>query len=215
MRPSLASAAGVVVGVGLSLAMTTRPSGSAPRPPGEAARAGDAPGAKERPRAPEATPPRIPGRGRADELQGLRERIEALESRADDPPHGEPGPPRLTAAESRDLHVRENQQALERHRLEPIDRDWSRAASAAIDAALSSLTSDGDHRTVAVECKTTSCTATLEWQSFTQARGGYGAIMGRLGTVLDLPCGRSIVLPEPEEADRPYQATIVFDCQRW
>jgi hypothetical protein len=63
-----------------------------------------------------------------------------------------------------------------------------------------------------VDCRTTLCTATLEWPSFVDARNGFRSILHSQDRA---NCGREILLLDSEDPSAPYQATAVLDCTEW
>ena len=60
-----------------------------------------------------------------------------------------------------------------------------------------------------VDCRSTSCEATLEWPSAGTAKESLHAITTAM---YELPCGTGLRLPEQSDPGSRYRASVVFDC---
>jgi hypothetical protein len=107
--------------------------------------------------------------------------------------------------------VQEHRDAIEAHRRQPVDPRWAAETGRMLDEDLARLgAGEGRFQVLGVDCRTSGCTAELEWPS-------YPAAVERHVRVLHEPyrvnCARRVTLPEPAGApSAPYRATIVFDC---
>jgi hypothetical protein len=62
------------------------------------------------------------------------------------------------------------------------------------------------------QCKTTTCSAALEWPSYDEAMKSYDAL---LHGDFRANCARGILLPEPEDRTLPYRGRLLLDCENW
>jgi hypothetical protein len=131
-------------------------------------------------------------------------------------------PPPPPAADAPDLdeqmreadrfHEQQHEAALRRHRDEPRDARWASATEAKLEADLASVATASKLKVVRVECRTTTCVGTLEWQSYPEAMRGYGATMRRPFSV---NCAQQVLLLPPPNPAAPYQASMIFECESW
>lgn len=165
-------------------------------------------------------PPKAPAHQEAGDIQGARlheleKRLAAIETAVDGGalPQDEPHPPTPEEIEAQKARLLSNhQEAIEKHRREPVDSSWSRSTTELFTSDIESLEEKADLKLISVDCKTRSCIATIEWKSFNEAQSNYGAILHHPYAA---NCSREILLPEPDEPADPYQVTVVFDCAGW
>jgi hypothetical protein len=103
----------------------------------------------------------------------------------------------------------ENQYAadLANHRRDARDPKWAPRAESGIRDTIGTVA--GTHKATRVECKTTSCVATMEWPSYDEALHGYG----RLLTAIYTPnCAVKILVHDPVDGQQTYQEQLLFDC---
>jgi len=155
----------------------------------------------ERPsyRRPELDPPIVweSDRLEAERADGAAPRVGAGPHHAEDPP-----PVEQQAA----AHQVEHEARIATHDREARDRRWAPSAEAKLEASLHQLGKD-KFKTVQVECRSTSCTAKVEWPTFGAARDGYADV---LHIASGLNCEREILLPPPANPEASYQATFVL-----
>jgi hypothetical protein len=116
----------------------------------------------------------------------------------------------LDPATARDLHLQEHEEALAEHAREPIDATWARGANRSLETDLAPLSEAHQFRVQRVDCRTHKCVVTLEWKSYQDAINTYTHV---LPANYDVNCPRRIILPEPEDPGRAYQANLIFDCE--
>ncbi len=158
-----------------------------------------------------------------DRLQALRDqqvegRLVALEAAArekaaprdtteDTPPSEERA--QVSATEIIAMH----QATIDRHGVEPLDRQWAAKANAALTAAFASKIEKTSFTLKEIDCRSTTCTVKFEWPSREAAVGEWQRILAQ---PLQATCSREIVIPEPVPGQTgPVQATLVADCSTW
>lgn len=94
---------------------------------------------------------------------------------------------------------------------EEVDTKWAKATNQLFASDLTGLVEGSGFSIVHTECRTTQCSAVLEWASYDEASQGYATLLHH---PYEANCTRHTLLPEPSEkdADQPYQMTIIFDC---
>ena len=107
-------------------------------------------------------------------------------------------------------------ESIRSHRQEHKDSAWSGEFEGAIGRSLSTLSSAHGFSTTAIDCRTESCVATIEWPTYADAMLQWKAVL--LGTS-DVPCARMLLLPDdPSGADdsaRRYSHDVLFTrCAR-
>jgi hypothetical protein len=126
------------------------------------------------------------------------------------PPARAPEPALDPAAEERkvnDLHASQ----LDAHRREPIDGHWAAPAARAFAADLGIIEAHRRVKVTAVNCRSHSCSAELEWPSRDAATGEWADLLHypyRYG------CARMIVIPPAVEGQPAglTKTTMLFEC---
>ena len=97
---------------------------------------------------------------------------------------------------------------VEAHEDAPVDPQWSNEARASFERGLTDAAGElgGDVR---VDCRTDSCLATVEFDSYGSATTSFS---GLLEHDYDLNCETSVAMPPPEDPNAPYGAEILFVC---
>jgi hypothetical protein len=113
-------------------------------------------------------------------------------------------------AENRKNALARHDKAIEAHRGEPLDAKWAQKTEAAFKSDLTKLGSRNGFAVVSVDCRTTTCTSTLEWSRYDTAVNSWRQIV--TGSY-ETNCAKEILLPGPDEPSVPYRATVVFDCE--
>ncbi|MDI1451538.1 hypothetical protein QHF85_46280 [Polyangium sp. 6x1] len=144
----------------------------------------------------------------------LERRVAAMEATAEAGAHPQAeakvAPEDLEAEQHRNVEMHE--QAVARHWEEPVDKAWSSTTAKLFEDDFDTLEQKEGLKLVSVDCRTRSCLATVEWKTFDEAQQGFDAILHHLYAA---NCTREILLPEPNDRTRPYQATAVFNCEAW
>lgn len=215
--PRRSSAATLAIGglstvaLGLALVGMIRP----PRPPVEAHPRASA----SSPASAGAADARAHGADDRARMRRLERRVAELLEAAD--PEPAPGP----GAEHADTAVDEEHDAeaemraskawwdglVAAHERESRDAAWAGGAEDLFRAELTAITGDRAFETVALDCRQSSCSATLEWPSYTP-----GDIQNDTRAVMQhrfqQNCGISLAAPPPDDPAVPYRAEIIFHC---
>lgn len=102
---------------------------------------------------------------------------------------------------------------LQQHAAEPVDPEWSRATASLIQADVLERAASMSFRLGRVDCRTTSCTAELEWPSLAEADREHGSLVH---FPFRANCSRTVLLPPPAKADGgPLRASLLLDCESW
>jgi hypothetical protein len=98
------------------------------------------------------------------------------------------------------------------HQASRRDPAWSRRTEGTFNAKLTELGTQRGFQLVDVDCRESSCTALVEWPTYTAAVSGYPDILHE--DYDGMTCHREALLPEPPRPNDPYRATVVFsDCK--
>ena len=77
---------------------------------------------------------------------------------------------------------------------------------------LTGLPTDRRGRLLGVDCRTSTCLATLEFPNFAAAKDQFPRFVEH---VYDVPCGRTAMLDDVEDPAAPFQVKVFFDeCAR-
>jgi hypothetical protein len=138
-------------------------------------------------------------------------RLAALEQRL-----AELAPPAPGASARQALTPLETQQRyeaqLQQHAAEPVDPSWSRPTASLIEADVLKQAGSMSVRLGRVDCRTTSCTAELEWPSLAEADREY---LSLVHFPYRANCSRTVLLPPPSKAEGPLRAQMLLDCESW
>jgi len=129
----------------------------------------------------------------------------------------ESAPPSATAsvdspqdyAQLRDEAMNQWSARLQQHASEPIDATWSRSAGSSFTDDLQQIAAAQRFQVINTECRSTSCSATVQWPDYGTAVSSYTALLYQQ---TQIGCAREIVLPEPTNRETPYQASVLYDC---
>jgi hypothetical protein len=100
----------------------------------------------------------------------------------------------------------------QQHAAEPVDPTWSRSTASLIEADVLEQAGSMSFRLGRVDCRTTSCTAELEWPSLAEADQEY---LSLVHFPYRANCSRTVVLPPPSKAGGPLRAEMLLDCESW
>jgi hypothetical protein len=144
-------------------------------------------------------------------------RLHALEAAARQPdrerePERPPSPNAATDEAAHPADTRAYHEArVAEHGREALDRTWAAKTEGLVGKALGASSAAHRFQTVALDCRSVTCAATLEWPS-------YGDALGTMEDLLHgpfVPCGRQVVMPEPTDPAARYQTTVLYhDCDR-
>jgi len=101
---------------------------------------------------------------------------------------------------------------VQQHAAEPVDPTWSRATASLIEADVLKQAGNMNVRLGRVDCRTTSCTAELEWPSSAEADREYVSLVHY---PYRANCSRTLILPVPSAAPGPLRAQMLLDCESW
>jgi hypothetical protein len=117
-----------------------------------------------------------------------------------------PPPMPLSEQQRESLHA----EHIARVRTEAVASPWAAETEATLRQALSKVSGGAaGFKVVGVECRSTSCLATVEWPSYRAAEKTWQAILHAQSAVA---CAREILLPRPNDPNARYTATAIFDC---
>lgn len=148
-------------------------------------------------------------------LSQLEEKLADKEANDSDERSGQPSteahtpPPDLEA--SREQTLGEWEERLVEHENEPVDPTWSKETQEVLQGEVAGLADQGKFTVVDTKCRSKTCSTTVEWKD-------YGAAIEGFSPLLHHPykhgCVREVILPEPENREQPYQATVLYDCSQ-
>jgi hypothetical protein len=141
-----------------------------------------------------------------------RARIEAVERRLSAKETESPkavGVLEPTPEENLRLHQQQMEAVLTAYRAEPVAAAWARRTEATLQANLEQMAATSKFRLQEVSCRTKGCLAAVEWNSYDLAFSNYGEIVTH---GYQLPCGVSMMVPEPADRTAPYRAQAFFSC---
>lgn len=103
-------------------------------------------------------------------------------------------------------------EAVRVHEQAPVDPSWARAAQEMMRSDLEMLGEDiVGFRVQDVDCRTTTCSAKISWNSFDDASLGFGVLLGHR---YEENCATRIVLQPPDNMQARYETTLLFDCSK-
>jgi len=157
----------------------------------------------------------------APDATGADERVTAPEQRVGvlqaertgvgdgDGDEGESADPAHEDAASRRRHREAHERSLRAHAAEPVSQSWAASTSSTLRADLETQRDAIAAELLEVSCRSRSCIARLAWPTYDVARAHYGELLHAPSQVR---CTREILLPEPPDPSRRYEATAFFDC---
>jgi hypothetical protein len=101
---------------------------------------------------------------------------------------------------------------VEAHERDAKDPDWGPTSTALLEASLRAESQRGMFSTVSVDCRTTTCVATLEWTSpeAAEQRSRWVA-----AAPLATNCSRQLRLSDTPGGDGARRAVLLLDCADW
>ncbi len=140
------------------------------------------------------------------------ERVTALEHRlADLAPQQTDAPEDLDPDTARAEALARWQSTLAAHDAEPVDDAWAADVTPryARDLYDLSQSADASFDVLDTACKTTTCSALLEFSDYGTATEEFSQL---LYYDYEQNCSKEILLPEPADPAARYRATVLFDC---
>jgi hypothetical protein len=101
---------------------------------------------------------------------------------------------------------------LRQHAAEPVDPVWARSTASLIETDVLKQAGSMSVRLGRVDCRTTSCSAQLEWPSLAEADREY---LSLVHFPYRANCSRTVVLPPAAKAGEPLRAELLLDCESW
>lgn len=145
------------------------------------------------------------------EVQGLTAELDddvrpATAQDASQPPVLDGPPPDEAEVVERTRQIWDAQ--VETHEDAPVDPQWSGEARGSFERGLTEAAGElgGDVR---VDCRTDSCLATVEFESYGDATISFSSLLQH---DYDLNCETSVAMPPPEDPSAPYGAEVLFVC---
>lgn len=174
--------------------------------PSEAARPATAPIAAP---APAATDPRVASIER--QLRSVEQQLQAQQLRTQAQEVQPPAPrsedlPELRAERERQAEVA-HEAILARHRLESRDPRWASEREQTLSDQLAQAAGKTDMTVLAIDCRTQSCVARLQWPDRDAARAHLVALLDETAVV---GCARRVQFPSSGAV--PYQAEMYLEC---
>lgn len=150
-------------------------------------------------------------------LRSLEARLSALEQRTLDagPAQGPAGSleqARLSERSNAERALREYdafRAELRNHAEEPRDPQWASETDRLFTNDFRITEATLQYRSVQVDCRMTTCVASVEWPSFPEARRRVGLLLTQ---PLSRNCARSVSLLPPDQPAAPYRAQLLIDC---
>jgi hypothetical protein len=115
----------------------------------------------------------------------------------------------MTTAQIEKLARDEHLARIRAHDLQPVDAGWAKGAETSLRAGLEERAKGASFHVVALECRTTSCSALLEWPTMSDAAKDYEKI---LRGEYPLNCGVAVALIEEPQEGKPYRTSVIYDC---
>jgi hypothetical protein len=147
----------------------------------------------------------------------LDARLRALESRVERP---EDEPTEAAAADERSaipsiekrnensrLAEERFSQMVATHERSPVDAAWASTASRTYQGDLDERQRRFNFRAGPVECRSSSCVAEVEWDSYAEAQRTFHTLVG---FPTEMTCQSHISIPEPEDMTLVYKSKVLF-----
>jgi hypothetical protein len=104
------------------------------------------------------------------------------------------------------------QERLEQHNAEPIDYRWARSNARVWEADLAAFGETAGFQVTSVDCRTTTCLASLVWPTYRDARKAADRVIQKQYTN---NCAKELFTPSSEGlATEPYKAALLLDCEQ-
>ncbi|MFP2908294.1 hypothetical protein ACLESD_25230 [Pyxidicoccus sp. 3LFB2] len=150
------------------------------------------------------------------QMEQLNRRLSAEEHARATPP---PAPMPLTPeeqAQRREAGREMFEMKVDAWRQERVDPSWADPARHALannmGTLLAGLPEDRRGQLLGVDCRSTTCLATLEFPNFAAAKDQFPRFVEH---IYDVPCGRTVMLDDVEDPAAPFQVKVFFDeCAR-
>jgi hypothetical protein len=143
----------------------------------------------------------------AGQLEELKRRLAVLEASHD---RDAGAAPDLGDRAARPSHLEAHKASLTAHMQETFDTKWAPGAARSFQHDLETAGQDAGFSVLSVDCRMTSCTATVRFESYELARRQFGTL---LRSPFQVNCHREVTLdPPPADPAAPFEATAFYDC---
>ena len=115
------------------------------------------------------------------------------------------------AEPAEDIHQR-HAQRIRSHEMEALDPAWGPATANVLRKDLNRIATLSEVQVHKVDCRTSTCTALIEWKSRGTAVSDFRYF---LEVPMQINCVQTIVLPEPSAGEKSVLATLFLDCESW
>jgi hypothetical protein len=102
------------------------------------------------------------------------------------------------------------ERVLAAHRAQSRDAAWASRAERAFMPALQRASQPDTFEVTGMDCRTTSCLATLKAPSYDRARADVRVV---LHLPYDMSCARDVFTPAPADPSAPYEMQVLFRCE--
>jgi hypothetical protein len=154
---------------------------------------------------------RPPVEASSAQLEEVRSRLAALEAAAArDGSASQPSTPQPEdRAASRLAVIAAHQAAIEAHLKNSPDPSWAPAANRAFEEDLRATGAMHGFEFRSVDCRMTSCTATVRFTDYATANDNFGAL---LHMRYQVNCASEVALDVPRDPNAPFETTVLYDC---
>jgi hypothetical protein len=99
---------------------------------------------------------------------------------------------------------------LTQHDQERANPHWAKATERVLFAELSDFGHDAGFDVSNIDCRSTTCVATLKWSSYSDAQQAAAKIVERR---YSKKCGKELFLAPTEGSSSSYEASLLLDCE--
>ncbi len=153
-------------------------------------------------------PPAAPNQVDLARLAALEAAVKELQAASASPPTAiaaEPKDPNEERAE----HLARHEADIATHLAAPRDPVWASKAAASLESALGAVKTAIPFAVRTVDCRTSTCIASLGWKSVEDARSGFQSV---LHDAHQPGCTKRIMLPDAQPGPGEYRATLYVSC---
>jgi hypothetical protein len=147
------------------------------------------------------------GLARINELERQLRELQASVAAKSDDSNKEEALSRADLLRERDEAYARFEQAHDR---DTPDAEWSPAAQEQLLSGLNRLGQKLAFEVGPVDCKTTTCRATISWSDYGSARASTAALVEHYYPGLN--CAQRVRMKAPEDQNAPYSAELYLDC---
>ncbi len=115
-----------------------------------------------------------------------------------------------TREEAERFEATYREKTLRDHAEEPRDPSWATKAEQSFRSDLMRLATNHHFDVRGVDCRTTTCLATLGWTRYAAAEGDAAKLAE---TDFSRNCSRTVFVPPPTDLEGPAEGDLVLDCE--